>query len=108
MPVRLKAVHEMGACLASKAAGAKEERSWGSVSTGGKGRCARPLLTLEPRLRILVPEVDAAVSSRSGESPVNWVEADSVDGVELLWVASCGPVFAVALEGEVEAASRRA
>lgn len=39
---------------------------------------------------------------------MNGMEADGVDGVELLWVASCGPVFAVALEGEVEAANGRA
>ena len=66
---------------------------------GGKERKR----TLQTRARVLVPEVDGAVGAAGGERAMYGVEGDVVHGVDegLL----LGLVAAVALEGEVIAAS---
>jgi hypothetical protein len=52
-------------------------------------------------LRILVPEVEGAVTACGREGAVHGVEGDGVDGVDLCSVARGGVGLAVASEGEV-------
>jgi hypothetical protein len=54
-------------------------------------------------LGVLVPEVECAIAAGGGESAVDGVEGDGVNGVDFCDVAGVGVLLAVAFEGEVEA-----
>jgi hypothetical protein len=62
-------------------------------------------IALEAVLGVFVPEVEGAVGAGCAEGAVLGVEGDGVDGVDFGYVALAGVLLAVALEGEVEAAS---
>lgn len=69
--------------------------------------CSFRLKGLETRLGILVPKGDGAVPAGGGKGAMDGVKANCVNWEQLLWVAGCGPVFAVTLEGEVETGGER-
>ena len=79
------------------------ENASGAVETRRADRPAHLRISLEPMLRILIPEMERAVATGGAEGAVLRVERDGVDGVDVADVAGVRWWLAVAFEAEVRA-----
>ena len=73
----------------------------GAVESGARDRSADGRISLQSMLRVFVPEVECAVAPCRAESPVNRVERNCIEGVDVIHVAIAWRGFSMTLEAEI-------